>query len=112
MAQLQHCSDCHALGHTPDSCPIYSGTAIRLLFKNPLSPVRLQELFPILQARSAMPRPDKLRVGTASLLWVVLLLPHRLEPVLSHCPASVVCPVPLAVQARLPLTQINGQGRI
>jgi len=52
--QLVRCNDCHELGHGPEKCPIFGGTAVRLLFKNPLSPALMQQLRQLVSARSAM----------------------------------------------------------
>ena len=54
MPQLMRCSECHTLGHSPAACPIFGGTAVRLLFKSPLAPAALLKLVQLLDAQSAM----------------------------------------------------------
>ena len=54
IPQLARCSECHQMGHASDACPVFGGTAVRLLFKNPLSPAVLSELIARLGVKSAM----------------------------------------------------------
>jgi len=42
--QLQRCRDCQALGHAQKDCPLFGGVAVRLVFKNPLSPAAFASL--------------------------------------------------------------------
>ena len=48
------CPECRELGHQGDACPKFSGTAVRLRFKDPLSPYDFRLLLEGSHCRSAM----------------------------------------------------------
>jgi hypothetical protein len=50
---LKRCHQCERLGHNPDACSMYSGMALRLIGKKPLSYLLLQELQKRTGARKA-----------------------------------------------------------
>ena len=39
LPPLMRCSECHTLGHSSSTCPLFGGVAVRLVFKMPMSPV-------------------------------------------------------------------------
>ena len=39
LPPLLRCSECHTLGHSSSTCPLFGGVAVRLVFKKPMSPV-------------------------------------------------------------------------
>jgi hypothetical protein len=52
--QTARCPECRELGHQGDACPKFSGTAVRLRFKDPLSPYDFRLLLEGSHCRSAM----------------------------------------------------------
>ena len=55
LPQLARCPDCHLLGHSSASCPLFGGTAVRLLFKVPIAAFRFEVLLEVAPSmRTAM----------------------------------------------------------
>jgi hypothetical protein len=52
--QTVRCPECRELGHQGDACPKFGGTAVRLRFKDPLSPYDFRVLLEGTHCRSAM----------------------------------------------------------
>jgi len=50
--QLQRCTECREIGHAQNDCPLFGGTAVRLVFKKPLNPAAFADLQHAREARS------------------------------------------------------------